>query len=148
MKILVPTDGSKSSLNAIKYVAKLAKSLRHKCHITLINVHDESGLLYADQFAGVPNVVINIEEMHEYLLKLSRDELKSGQKILDQAGVEHDMIIGIGRISEEILKVANKEKFDMIVMGSKGRGAFKDLLVGSVAQRIVSSAKQPVLLVK
>jgi nucleotide-binding universal stress UspA family protein len=34
------------------------------------------------------------------------------------------------------------------VMGSKGRGVFKDLLVGSVAQRIVSSAKQPVLLVK
>lgn len=148
MKILVPTDGSKSSLNAIKYVAKLAKSLRNKCHVTLINVHDESGLLYADQFAGVPEVVINIEEMHEYLLKLSRNELKSGQKILDQASVDHDMIIGIGRITEEILKVANKEKFDLIVMGSKGRGVFKDLLVGSVAQRIVSSAKQPVLLVK
>ena len=94
MKILIPTDGSKSSLNAVKYAAKLASSLRTKNTITLINVHDEAGLLYADQFAGVPNVTLNLEEMHDYLLEMSRKELKSAQKILDKANVKHDMIIG------------------------------------------------------
>jgi nucleotide-binding universal stress UspA family protein len=148
MKILIPTDGSKSSLNAVKYAAKLASSLRTKNTITLINVHDEAGLLYADQFAGVPNVTINLEDMHDYLLEMSRKELKSAQKILDKANVKHDMIIGIGRVTDEILAVANKDKYDLIIMGSKGRSAFADLLVGSVAQRVLHSAKQPVLLVK
>ena len=148
MKILIPTDGSKSSLNAVKYAAKLASSLRTKNTITLINVHDEAGLLYADQFAGVPNVSLNLEYMHDYLLEMSRKELKSAQKILDKANVKHDMIIGIGRISDEIIEVANKDKYDLIIMGSKGRSAFADLLVGSVAQRVLHSAKQPVLLVK
>lgn len=148
MKILIPTDGSKSSLNAVKYAAKLASSLRTKNTITLINVHDEAGLLYADQFAGVPNVTLNLEEMHDYLLEMSRKELKSAQKILDKANVKHDMIIGIGRVSDEIIEVANKDKYDLIIMGSKGRSAFADLLVGSVAQRLLHSAKQPVLLVK
>lgn len=148
MKILIPTDGSKSSLNAVKYAAKLASTLRTKNTITLINVHDEAGLLYADQFAGVPNVTINLEEMHDYLLDLSRKELKSAQNILDKAGIKHDMIIGIGRVTDEILEVANKDKYDLIIMGSKGRSAFADLLVGSVAQRVLHAAKQPVLLVK
>jgi nucleotide-binding universal stress UspA family protein len=58
------------------------------------------------------------------------------------------MIIKRGHVAQEILATATKEKFDMIVMGAKGRGGMLDLLIGSVAQRVVSSAKQPVLLVK
>ena len=148
MKILIPTDGSKSALNAVKYVAKLVPALRTKTMVTLINVHDESALLYADQFAGVPNVVIDIEEIHDSLLQASRSELKSAQKILDNARVKHDMIIGIGHVVDEILKVAKKDKYDLIVMGSKGRSLMGDLLVGSVAQRVQHGATQPVLLVK
>ena len=45
-------------------------------------------------------------------------------------------------------KLANKDKVDLIVMGTKGRSGFFDILIGSVAQRISGSAKQPVLLVK
>jgi len=95
MKILLPIDGSKTSLSATKYVAQLVGNMRSKCSVTLINVHDDFGL-----------------------------------------------------VSKEILETATKEKFDMIVMGAKGRGGVLDLLIGSVAQRVVSSAKQPVLLVK
>ena len=58
------------------------------------------------------------------------------------------MIIKRGHVANENLETAKKEKFDMIVMGAKGRGGVMDLLIGSVAQRVVSSAKQPVLLVK
>jgi nucleotide-binding universal stress UspA family protein len=58
------------------------------------------------------------------------------------------MAIKRGQISEEIIALANKDKVDMIVMGVKGRSGILDVLVGSVAQRVSSSAKQPVLLVK
>jgi nucleotide-binding universal stress UspA family protein len=46
------------------------------------------------------------------------------------------------------MALANKDKVDLIVMGAKGRSGFLDILMGSVAQRISSSAKQPVLLIK
>jgi nucleotide-binding universal stress UspA family protein len=43
---------------------------------------------------------------------------------------------------------AQKGKYDLVVLGSKGRNAVSDLLLGSVAQRVMSLSKQPVLLVK
>jgi nucleotide-binding universal stress UspA family protein len=57
-------------------------------------------------------------------------------------------VIKRGNISEEIITLATKEKMDMIVMGSKGRSSFVDMIMGSIAQKIVSGAKQPVVLVK
>ena len=69
-------------------------------------------------------------------------------KVLDAAGIKHDMAIVIGNVSREIISFADKGKYDMIVLGSKGRSAVADFLIGSVAQRVLAHAKQPVLLVK
>lgn len=141
MKILLPVDGSKSSLNAAKYVSKLAKDLRSKCSVTLISVHDDVGLAHVKQF--VANSVID-----DYLREMSEKDLKAAQKALDAAGVKHSMVIKRGNVAGEIIALANKEKFDLIVMGSKGRSGIMDTLMGSVAQKVSNSAKQAVLLVK
>ena len=141
MKILLPVDGSKSALNAAKYVSKLAKDLRSKCTVTLISIHDDIGLGHVKQF--VATSVID-----DYLREVSEKELKSAQKALDAAGVKHSMVIKRGNIAHEIISLANKEKFDLIVMGSKGRTGIIDALMGSVAQKISNAAKQPVLLIK
>ena len=141
MKILLPIDGSKTSLNAAKYVTQLAANMRSKCSVTLINVNDDFGLNHVKQF-------VSKSVVDDYLREISEKELKPAQKVLDAAGVKHNMVIKRGHVSKEILATATKEKFDMIVMGAKGRGGVLDLLIGSVAQRVVSSAKQPVLLVK
>ena len=141
MKILLPVDGSKSALNAAKYVGKLAKNLRSQCTVTLISVHDDIGLGHVKQF--VATSVIN-----DYLCEVSQKELKPAQKALDAAGVKHNMVIKRGNIAGEIIAIANKEKFDLIVMGSKGRTGIVDALMGSIAQKVSNAAKQPVLLVK
>lgn len=141
MKILLPVDGSKSALNAAKYVGKLAKDLRSKCSVTIISVHDDIGLGHVKQF--VSNSVID-----DYLREISEKDLKGAQKALDAAGVKHNMVIKRGNIAGEIIALANKEKFDLIVMGSKGRSGILDTLMGSVAQKVSNSAKQAVLLVK
>lgn len=141
MKILLPVDGSKSSLNAAKYVTKLVKDLRSKCSVTLVSIHDDIGLGHVKQF--VANSVIE-----DYLREVSEKELKAAQKALDTAGVKHNMVIKRGNIAQEILALANKEKFDLIVMGSKGRSGIIDSLMGSVAQKVSSGAKQAVLLIK
>ena len=141
MKILLPVDGSKSALNAAKYVGKLAKNLRSQCTVTLISVHDDIGLGHVKQF--VATSVIN-----DYLCEVSQKELKPAQKALDAAGVKHNMVIKRGNIAGEIIAIANKEKFDLIVMGSKGRTGIVDALMGSIAQKVSNAAKQPVLLIK
>ena len=141
MKILLPIDGSKSSMNAVKYVAKLAKNSRSPVNVTLVSVHDDIGLSHVKQF-------VSKSVVDDYLREISEKELKPAQKILATAGIKHNMAIRRGHISEEIIALANKDKVDMIVMGAKGRSGLLDVLIGSVAQRVSSSAKQPVLLVK
>lgn len=141
MKVLLPVDGSKSSLHAVKYVAKLATNSRSPVKVTLISVHDDIGLSHVKQF-------VSKSVVDDYLREISEKELKSAQKVLDTARVKHNMVIKRGHVAQEIIGQANKDKVDIIVMGAKGRGGLLDVLMGSVAQRVSSSAKQPVLLVK
>ena len=70
------------------------------------------------------------------------------RKLLDKANLPHDMVIKVGHVVEQILGTATAGKFDMVVMGSKGRSGLSDLVLGSVAQRVCALAKQPVVLVK
>lgn len=140
MKILVPVDGSKSALNAVKYAAKLSGNLRSTDTVTLITVHDDHGLRHAKQFVGKAKV-------DDYLRELSHKELKSSLAVLKKADIRYSTIIQTGHVAEVIANTANKS-FDMVIMGTKGRSALADLLIGSIAQRVVASCKKPVVLVK
>jgi nucleotide-binding universal stress UspA family protein len=142
LKVLVATDGSKAALHAVKYAIKLLGKLSSRSDsVTLINVHDDVGLRHARRFVG--NDVIA-----DYLRELSEKELKPARKLLDAAGVRHDMVVKTGHVSQEIVDFARPGKFDLIVLGAKGRSAIADLLLGSVAQRVLATATCPVLLVK
>ncbi|MFY9139030.1 universal stress protein [Zwartia sp.] len=142
MKILVATDGSKNALRAVKYAADLLGGSTDKLKsITLISVHDDAGLRHAKAFVGK-------EAVADYLRELSEKELKPAMKVLDAQGIKHDMVMLVGNASQEIVAQGQKGKYDMIVLGSKGRSAIADMLLGSVAQRVLTQAKQPVVLVK
>lgn len=142
MKILVATDGSKPAMHAVKYAAKLLGSLSSRSNtITLMSVHDDAGLRHAKAFVGK-------EAVADYLRELSEKELKPARKLLDSAGVRHDMEVRTGRVAQEIVRCAKSGHFDLIALGAKGRGAIADLLLGSVAQRVLALADMPVVLVK
>ena len=142
MKILVAIDGSKFSIHAVKYASKLVQMMASTDNnITLISVHDDAGLRHAKAFVG--NDVVA-----DYLRELSDKDLKPARKLLDTAGVKHDMVIKTGQVAQEIIDFAKTGKFDLIALGSKGRGAIADLLIGSVAQRVLSTSTVPVLIVK
>jgi len=140
MKILVAVDGSKSSLHAVKYAAKLSANMRSSDVITLITVHDDQGLRLAKRYVGKA-------EVGDYLREMSEKELKLSLSVLTKAGIKHNTIIQTGHVAETISKFANKG-FDLLVMGAKGRGSIVDLLIGSVAQRVLATCKKPVLLIK
>lgn len=142
MKFLVPIDGSKPSLHAVKYAALLLRQIRSpSCAITLVSVHDDLALRHAKSYVGNSAVA-------DYLRQQSEREIQPARKLLDALGVKHDIVIRTGHVAREIIDCANAGKFDLIVLGSKGRSAIADLLIGSVAQRVLATAKQPVVLVK
>lgn len=141
MKLLVATDGSKNSLRGVRHAIALLKKLAEPGSITLISVHDDTALRHARRFVGK-------QAVDEYLRELSDADLADARKLLDKAGVKHDNIIRTGHVATEIANAADKGKYDMIVLGSKGRSALKDLLIGSVAKRVIEIARTPVLLVR
>lgn len=142
MKILIAIDGSKPALRAVKHAIKLLGQMADASHsITLVSVHDDVGLRHAQRYVGH-------EAVADYLRELSEKDLKPAQKLLDAAGLKHDMDIRTGHVAQEIVTCAKAGKFDLLMLGAKGRNALADLLLGSVAQRVLATATTPVLLVK
>jgi nucleotide-binding universal stress UspA family protein len=141
MKILVAIDGSKSALQAVKYVRALAGQLAHPPHVTLLTVHDDSGLRHLIKHLPKGG-------LEDYFREISERDLKPARKLLDNAEIAHDMVIHFGHVVDEILETAESGKFDLIVLGSKGRSGLSDLMIGSVAQRISALSRRPVTLVK
>ncbi len=141
MKLLVACDGSKPALRAVKYASELLKSMDGEGSITLISVHDSVALRHASRFVGK-------EAINDYLREISEQDLAAARKALDKAGVRHDMVIRTGHVAQEIANAGSRGKFDMIVLGSKGRSAVRDFLIGSIAKRVAEIATVPVLLVK
>ncbi|MEO5691904.1 MAG: universal stress protein [Usitatibacter sp.] len=141
MKILVATDGSKPALRAVKFASNLVRQLSSSSTITLISVHDDAGLRHAQAFVGRRAVV-------GYLRELSEKELRPAQKVLDAAGIKYTTEVRTGHVAQEIVQRAKAGKFDLIVLGAKGRSAIADLLLGSVAQRVLATADTPVLVIR
>jgi nucleotide-binding universal stress UspA family protein len=141
MRIMVAVDGSSNSLRAVRYAIKLAKQLRSKTSITLVNVHDDDPLSIVKMHVG--NKVVR-----DYLIEISEKELKPALKILDSSQVKHSCIIELGHVATMICKIAKSQKMDLIILGAKGRSTVADVVLGSVSQRVSVIAKQPVLLIK
>lgn len=137
MNILIPTDGSAAALRAAKFAAKLGEDV----HITLMSVHDDAGLRHLKKYVARDSI-------SDYLRCLSEKDLKATHDMLNKLGVSHDMIIKTGHVAEEILKIAKVEKYDLLVMGAKGRSVISDMLIGSVAQRVMTLTVLPITLVK
>jgi nucleotide-binding universal stress UspA family protein len=70
------------------------------------------------------------------------------QKFLDKHGIAYTSEWLVGQAGEEIVKATKRHKAQIIVMGTHGHGAIGRLLMGSVAQRVVTGSAVPVLLVK
>jgi nucleotide-binding universal stress UspA family protein len=141
MKLLVACDGSKNSLRAVRYAIRLAGAFSGSSRITLISVHDDMALRHASRFVGN-------DAIDDYLREESEKDLSTARRALDKAGIAHDMIIRRGHVAAEIADAAARGRFDMIVLGSKGRSSLADLLVGSVASRVIELSPVPALLVK
>ncbi len=121
-KILVPVDGSINGCKAVDEAIFVAG----KCKADLDFVYVASN--------------INKDIPSHIVFDRIWEKIPAGQK-----ATKH---VETGNIAQAILKTAEAESADMIVMGSRGLGLFKGALIGSVSQKVVEESKIPVMVVK
>jgi nucleotide-binding universal stress UspA family protein len=141
MKLLVAIDGSSNSMRALQFAIGLARKTSAPSELVLVNAHDDIALRGASQFVGK-------DAVDGYLDDLARSELKDALELAAQSKVPFTSRMLRGQIAQAIVEEAKTAGCDMIVLGSKGRTALKDLLIGSVAQRVASISDVPVTLIK
>ena len=141
MKMLIAIDGSEPALNAVRFAVNFVGKLSEPSSVTLINVQDDAAVHYAGRFVGQHGA-------GDYLRDQSESELAPARALLDAAGIQHDSQVRTGHIASAIVAAAQEANVDVIVLGSKGRSSLRDMLIGSVAKRVMELAKGPVLLVR
>ncbi|MEM3641704.1 MAG: universal stress protein [Candidatus Bathyarchaeia archaeon] len=151
-KILVPLDGSEHSLKALNLAVQIAKNFNSK--ITLINVFSVSAPVVMPEPTTLtpPTVPImaaaELSKLAENARKTASNILAEGEKRAEAEGVKVETLIREGHTVQEIVKAAKEGEFNLIVMGARGIGKIKGILLGSVSDGVVKNAPCPVLIVK
>ena len=140
MKILVPVDGSQASLRAVKHAAAIATHGKGEVH--LLNVQPILPMY------GMVRAYMRVPQYKAARATLARQALVGAERLLARLKVAHRDHVMYGEPGETIADAARALKCRMIVMGTRGQGAVGNLLLGSVATKVIHLAKVPVTLVK
>ena len=138
-KILVPTDGSDSSMRASEYAIKLAK--KFDSQIIAIYVIDR---VILEEISKVQER----RELEEEIKKKAERCLNYIVKSARREGLKASSILVEGEPHDQIIRHAESLGVDIIVMGSKGRRGMNRILIGSVAERVIEYAPCPVLVIR
>lgn len=140
-KILVPTDGSKYAEKSLSHALVIANA--SGAEIIALSVIENSFSL------SLPaNESLN--DINELLHDETKQNLKNVDKIKEESGLDVNISYKIaeGSPAKAILKVADEEDIDLIVISSSGKTGFDKIIMGSVADKVVNNAKCSVLLIR
>ncbi len=140
--ILVPVDGSTTSLLAVSKAAELAKIFGS--NVTAVYVVDPY------PFTGVgADFAYGQAQYLSAATAEANAALEAVRKIMDEAGLPVTTVVGEGHaVHEGIVRVLESSGADLIVMGSHGRRGLEKLMLGSVTARVLRSVHVPVLVVR
>jgi nucleotide-binding universal stress UspA family protein len=138
-KILIATDGSESAREAVEFGLELADE--HAAEVTFVHVVPVLDRSFANGI-GVPAAVPHqIDE-------LDRKPLEDALALAAERDVDSKAELLAGLPADEIVAYADSIDADLIVVGSRGRGAFATALLGSVSRGVLHEARRPVLVVR
>ncbi|NNM02424.1 MAG: universal stress protein [Nitrosopumilus sp.] len=135
-KILVPLDGSPNSMRGLDRAIEIAKG--GNAEITGFYV------FHLPLAAGIKYTAKMKDEAQKKAVKAIGPAMNKTQK----AGATFKYKTGGGHTGSEIVKAAEKGKFDMIVLGARGIGGAKETFLGSTSNYVMHKTKLPVLIVK
>jgi nucleotide-binding universal stress UspA family protein len=141
-RIVHPTDFSPASGAAFRKAVALAKENR----ATLVIVHVLPTLpMVADAYMAASAY----EEMLSAHRRQAETSMDRVVKRARAAGVRTTgRVLDFGPVSETIVRFAKRQRADLIVMGTHGHGVLAKILLGSVAERVISRAPCPVMTLK
>lgn len=144
--VLLPTDGSKLSDQAVKRGIAFAKAIGAR--VTCIHVVPEFGLMADEGFMAPTSSQLKqrFEEESRLRAKKVMDSIEQKAK---NAGVEFEGLIVTSDFPyQQIIYAAEKRKCDLIMMASHGRRGLSSLLLGSETAKVLTHSKIPVLVVR
>lgn len=142
MKVLVPVDGSRASLRAVELAIRLSSPLAGSS-IILVNVQNTMTIGVAD--AGV---LLPLEQDASEELRLAGELLQEPLRLCREAGIPAETQPASGPVADTIVRIARQEGVEHIVMGTRGLGALRGMLLGSISTQVLQLADIPVTLVK
>ena len=140
MKVLFASDGSECSGRAAQYLVKSLRAQVKDLKVTLFYV--DTPML--DRVAGTLGE-LRVAEIHR---ENSDEYLKSARQRLRRARIAFDETYAVGNAAQCISQKAVKGNYDLVLMGSHGRTALKNVLVGSITAKVLSQCAAPVLVVR
>lgn len=142
MKILVPVDGSKYSMEGIKVASDFAKT--KKADITVITVTPYISGLDLEISAK------ELASLNEGMKRRGEEVLEKAKGMLTAEGISAATVLSSAvSAADEIIGLAEKEKVDLIIIGNRGLGgAATRFFMGSVASKVVTHAPCSVYVVK
>jgi nucleotide-binding universal stress UspA family protein len=135
-RLLVPTDGSDHSLRALAHVIKRVASHR-QVRMFVLNVQPP----LPQSLFVTPSM---IAEHHK---AKSEEDLARALRMLHRKGMKAEILVRAGEPGETIARVARQKHCGEIVMGSRGLGSLKGLILGSVTTKVLHVARVPVTVV-
>ena len=135
-RILVAVDGSESAKKAFEKSIYLAQ----KCNSKLDVVH----VVQCD-LGGDSATIFDLMDELKTKAKKMLDEYKIQA---EKSSVPIEIMITQGDPSQVIIKIAKTKRYDLIIMGTRGKSAFQELLIGSVSQKVMHHAICPVMVVR
>jgi len=141
-KILIPTDFSENSMNAVKYATELFKYERSEIYL----LHAFSDSVYEAKAILVDEI---FEELQQNALQKAKENLEKTQKeiLVFSPNPKHNIhtIAEFGLLVDSVNDWVEKENIDVVVMGTKGETADKKITFGSNTLQVIKYVKCPVL---
>ena len=141
-KILIATDGSPSSAEAVEFGVELAAE--HEATVIFVHVAPATDVVPMAGYGmagALPRVPHEVTEQ-------DRASLEDAEQVATGHGVRASTKLLVGGTVDEIVTYADNQDVDMIVVGSRGHGAFASALLGSVSRGVLSESKRPVMIVR
>ena len=138
-KILVATDGSKYSQKALFKAKQIATDMG--LEVTVVSIVT----LYDNVYSH--NQAIK-SELGKAEMERSKNVLKEAEEIFSDFLGKFSTIYKTGDVVDQIIKLAEEGDYDLLIMGSRGLGAFSRTLLGSVSDKVIHHVKTSVMLVK
>ena len=139
--ILLPTDFSECSDVAAKYAMAFAESLDASLRVIHVLEDPEVYARKMESLAVVP-------ELRNRMMQQAQQQLQMLLTDVERTKFDAQLVVRWGAPFVEIIRYARTQNVDLIVMGTHGRGPIAQMLLGSVAQKVVRKAPCPVLTVR